>query len=174
MTNHTYFNLNGHTSGTVLNHELRLCASRFTPVTEDSIPTGEILSVKGTPLDFTEWKKIGMDMDANYEQIKRAGGFDHNFVIDDYDGTIKEIARAKAEESGILLTVLTDLPAVQFYAGNALTNEKGKEGMTYGRHSGFCLETQYYPDAVHHANFPSTIFGPERPFRSTTIFKFGV
>ena len=94
--------------------------------------------------------------------------------MDDWNGSIKEIAKVKSENSGIVLTVLSDLPGVQFYAGNYIDGVKGKEGMVYGKRSGFCLETQYYPDSVHHTNFPSVIFGPERPFRSTTIFKFGV
>ena len=139
-----------------------------------AIPTGEIASVKGTPLDFTEWKEMGAEIEADFEQLKLTGGYDHNFVVDNHDGTVKEIAQAKSDDSGIVLTVLSDLPGVQFYAGNYINNEKGKEGMLYGKRSGFCLETQYYPDSVHHDNFPSIIFGPERPFRSTTIFKFGV
>lgn len=174
MTNHTYFNLDGHTSNNILNHKLLLHASHFTPVVEGSIPTGEIATVKGTPLDFTQWKVIGNEIDADFAQLQLAGGYDHNFVVDDWDGTVKEIAQAKSEESGIILTVLSDLPGVQLYAGNFIGDEKGKDGMIYGSRSGFCLETQYFPDSVHHDNFPSAIFGPERPFRSTTIFKFGV
>ena len=174
MTNHSYFNLDGHKTNTILNHKLRLKASHFTRVAECSIPTGEIVSVKGTPLDFTDWRVIGTDIDADFEPLNIAGGYDQNFVIDDWDGTLKEIAQAKSEDSGIVLTVLSDLPGVQFYAGNFIGGEKGKEGMIYGKRSGFCLETQYFPDSVHHDNFPSVIFGPERPFRSTTIFKFGV
>lgn len=174
LTNHSYFNLDGHQANTILNHKLRLRASHFTPVAEGSIPTGEIASVKGTPLDFTEWKEIGDEIDADFEQLKITGGYDHNFVVDDWNGSIKEIAKVKSENSGIVLTVLSDLPGVQFYAGNYIDGVKGKEGIVYGKRSGFCLETQYYPDSVHHTNFPSVIFGPERPFRSTTIFKFGV
>lgn len=174
LTNHTYFNLDGHKTNTILNHKLLLHASHFTPVVPGSIPTGEIASVKGTPLDFTEWKEMGAEIEADFEQLKLTGGYDHNFVVDNHDGTVKEVAQAKSEDSGIVLTVLSDLPGVQFYAGNYINDEKGKEGMVYGKRSGFCLETQYYPDSVHHDNFPSVIFGPERPFRSTTIFKFGV
>ena len=174
MTNHTYFNLEGHTSNNILKHKLLLHASHFTPVVECSIPTGEIATVKGTPLDFTQWKVIGDEINADFEQLQLAGGYDQNFVVDDWDGSVREIAQAKSEESGIILTVLSDLPGVQFYAGNFIGNEKGKEGMVYGKHSGFCLETQYFPDSVHHDNFPSAIFGPDRPLRSTTIFKFGV
>lgn len=174
LTNHTYFNLDGHQTNTILNHKLLLHASHYTPVVPGAIPTGEIASVKGTPLDFTEWKEMGAEIEADFEQLKLTGGYDHNFVVDNHDGTVKEIAQAKSDDSSIVLTVLSDLPGVQFYAGNYINNEKGKEGMLYGKRSGFCLETQYYPDSVHHDNFPSIIFGPERPFRSTTIFKFGV
>ncbi len=174
LTNHTYFNLDGHQTNTILNHKLLLHASHYTPVVPGSIPTGEIASVKGTPLDFTEWKGMGEEIEADFEQLKLTGGYDHNFVVDNCDGTVKEVAQAKSDDSGIVLTVLSDLPGIQFYAGNYVNNEKGKEGMVYGKRSGFCLETQYYPDSVHHDNFPSVIFGPERPFRSTTIFKFGV
>lgn len=174
VTNHSYFNLDGHTSNTILNQKLQLKASNYTPIKEGLLTIGTIESVKGTPLDFTEWKTIGREIDADYEQLKIAGGYDHTFVMDDYDGTVKEIARAKSEETGIVLSVFTDMPGVHFYAGNYIDGEKGKEGMVYGKCSGFCLETQYYPDSVHHAHFPSVVFGPNRPFRSTTIFKFGV
>lgn len=174
LTNHSYFNLDGHRTNTILNHKLLLHASHFTPVATGAIPTGEIASVKGTPLDFTEWKGMGEEIEADFEQLKLTGGYDHNYVVDNCDGTVKEIAKAKSEESGIVLTVSSDLPGVQFYAGNYINGEKGKEDMVYGKRSGFCLETQYYPDSVHHANFPSVIFGPDRPLRSTTIFKFGV
>lgn len=173
-TNHTYFNLSGHKAATILDHKLMLHASHYTPVGAGSIPTGEIAAVKGTPFDFTDWKVIGDEIDADCEQFDITGGYDHNFVVDDWDGAVKEIAKAKSDITGIELTVLTDLPGVQFYAGNYIDGEKGKDGAVYEKRTGFCLETQYYPDSVHHDNFPSVIFGPERPFRSTTIFKFGV
>ncbi len=174
LTNHTYFNLDGHKTNTILNQKVLLHASHFTPVDEGAIPTGDIAPVKGTPLDFTEWRVIGDEIEADYEQLKLTIGYDHNFVVDGWDGTVKDVAQAKSEDSGIVLTVSSDLPGVQFYAGNYINGEKGKEGMVYKKRSGFCLETQYYPDSVHHEDFPSVIFGPERPFRSTTIFKFGV
>ncbi len=172
-TNHTYFNLSGHKAATILDHKLMMYCSNYTPVAEGSIPTGEIATVKGTPFDFTEWKVIGDEIDTDCEQLNLTGGYDHNFVVDGCDGSVKEIAKAKSDVTGIELTVLTDLPGVQFYAGNYISGEKGKDGAVYGKRTGFCLETQYYPDSVHHDNFPSIIFGPERPFRSTTIFKFG-
>jgi len=173
-TNHTYFNLSGHKAATILDHKLMMHCSNYTPVAEGSIPTGEIATVKGTPFDFTDWKVIGDEINVDCEQLNLTGGYDHNFVVDDCDGSVKEIAKAKSDVTGIELTVLTDLPGVQFYAGNYIEGEKGKDGAVYEKRTGFCLETQYYPDSVHHDNFPSIIFGPERPFRSTTIFKFGV
>jgi len=157
-----------------LDHKLMMHCSNYTPVAEGSIPTGEIATVKGTPFDFTDWKVIGDEINVDCEQLNLTGGYDHNFVVDDCDGSVKEIAKAKSDVTGIELTVLTDLPGVQFYAGNYIEGEKGKDGAVYEKRTGFCLETQYYPDSVHHDNFPSIIFGPERPFRSTTIFKFGV
>lgn len=174
LTNHAYFNLSGHAAGSILDHKLKMNCSNYTPVRAGSIPTGEIASVKGTPFDFTDWKVIGDEIDADNEQLKITGGYDHNFVVDNCDGTVKEIAKAKSDVTGIELIVLSDLPGVQFYAGNSIKPEKGKDGAVYTKRTGFCLETQYYPDSVHHDNFPSIIFGPERPFRSTTIFKFGV
>lgn len=174
VTNHTYFNLSGHKAPTILDHKLKMNCSNYTPVRAGAIPTGEIATVKGTPFDFTDWKVIGNEIDVDNEQLKFTGGYDHNFVVDNCDGTVKEIARAKSDITGIELTVLSDLPGVQFYAGNSIDNEKGKDGAVYVKRSGFCLETQFYPDSVHHDNFPSVIYGPEKAFRSTTIFKFGV
>lgn len=174
ITNHTYFNLDGHTTNDILNQKVLLHASHYTPIVEGAIPTGEIAAVKGTPFDFTQWKVIGDEIDADFEQLRLTGGYDHNYVIDDYDGTVKEIAQAKSDETGIILTVLSDMPGVQFYAGNSTRSSIGKEGMVYEKRSGFCFETQYFPDSVHHKNFPSVIFGPTRPFCSTTIYKFGV
>lgn len=176
LTNHSYFNLDGHGAGSIEDHEVWLGASHFTPVAAGAIPTGEIRAVAGTPMDFTQPKKIGRDIRENYEQLLLTGGYDHNFVIDDWDGTLRHIATVKAPKSGRVLKAYTTLPGVQFYAGNFIDVQPGKEGVTYGNRCGFALETQYFPDSIHHENFPSYVFGGEngREYDSVTVYKFEV
>lgn len=172
LTNHTYFNLAGHKSGSIEGQLLRLYASNYTHVLPGAIPTGEIKSVVGTPLDFTQMKAIGKDIGADCEQLKLVQGYDHNFVVDDYDGTMRLIAEAADEKSGRRMNVFTDLPGVQFYAGNCITPQDGKGGAHYEPRTGFCLETQYYPDNIHHPNFPQAVFGPGKDFDAETIYQF--
>ncbi len=174
LTNHSYFNLDGHGAGNIEEHELWLGASHFTPVVPGSIPTGEIRAVAGTPMDFTQPKKIGRDIREDYEQLLLTGGYDHNFVIDDWDGTLRHIATVKGPKSGRVMKAYTTLPGVQFYAGNFIDVQQGKEGVTYGKRCGFALETQYFPDTIHHENFPSYVFGGEngRDYDSVTVYKF--
>lgn len=172
LTNHTYFNLAGHKAGNIENHLLKLNASHFTPVVSGAIPTGEIQTVTGTPMDFTTAKPIGQDINADYEQLKLTQGYDHNFVIDGADGTLREIAEVEDPKSGRKMKAFTTLPGVQFYAGNNITKETGKEGANYAPRTGFCLETQYYPDNIHHANFPQAVFGPEKDYQSETVYQF--
>lgn len=176
LTNHSYFNLDGHGAGSIEDHEVWLGASHFTPVAAGAIPTGEIRAVAGTPMDFTHPKKIGRDIRENYEQLLLTGGYDHNFVIDGWDGTLRHIATVKAPKSGRVLKAYTTLPGVQFYAGNFIDVQPGKEGVTYGNRCGFALETQYFPDSIHHENFPSYVFGGEngREYDSVTVYKFEV
>ncbi len=143
LTNHTYFNLSGHKAGNIEDHVLKLNAGHFTPVVPGAIPTGEIQSVTGTPMDFTKAKPIGQDINADYEQLKLTKGYDHNFVIDGADGTLREIAEVTDPKSGRRLKAFTTLPGVQFYAGNCIAEEIGKEGAHYAPRMGFCLETQY-------------------------------
>ena len=175
LTNHSYFNLDGHGAGSIEEHELWLGASHFTPVAAGSIPTGEIRAVAGTPMDFTQPKKIGRDIREDYEQLLLTGGYDHNFVIDGWndDSTLRHIATVKGPKSGRVMKAYTTLPGVQFYAGNFIDAQQGKDGVTYGKRSGFALETQYFPDTIHHENFPSYIFGGENgDYDSVTVYKF--
>lgn len=172
LTNHTYFNLSGHKSGSIEGQLLRLYASHFTYVLPGAIPTGEIKSVAGTPLDFTQMKMIGKDIGADCEQLKLVQGYDHNFVVDGYDGTMRLIAEAADEGSGRRMKVFSNLPGVQFYAGNCITPQDGKDGAHYGFRNGFCLETHYYPDNIHHPNFPQAVFGPGKDYDAETIYQF--
>jgi len=171
-TNHSYFNLNGHKAGNIEDHMLWLNAGLFTPVAAGAIPTGEILPVKDTPMDFTEEKRIGEEIDADMEQLKLTGGYDHNYVIDGADGSLKHAATVRSEKSGREMRVYTTLPGIQFYAGNFISRQEGKEGFVYDKRYGLCLETQYFPDSIHHSNFPSYVFGPGREYDSETVIQF--
>ena len=172
LTNHTYFNLAGHKAGKIEDHLLQLHAGNYTPVVPGAIPTGEIQPVAGTPMDFTKAKAIGQDINADFEQLKLTLGYDHNFVIDGADGSLKEIAVAEDPKSGRKMKVFTTLPGVQFYAGNCIGEDIGKDNTPYGPRKGFCLETQYYPDNIHHPNFPQSVFGPGRDYESVTVYQF--
>ena len=174
LTNHSYFNLAGEDSGSIRDHVLKLNCSYTTKVGKDLIPTGEIVPVKGTALDFTQAKAIGRDIDSPEEQMRFCGGYDHNFVIDGYKGDDKLLKAAELYEqrSGRVMEVYTTVPGIQVYTANGMTAEGGKNGITYGSNSGVALETQFFPDNVHHNNFPSSIFGPGREYESTTIYRF--
>lgn len=172
LTNHTYFNLNGHKAGEITDHILTLEASAYTPVVEGAIPTGEIAQVKGTPMDFTSPRRIGADIDADFEQLKLTGGYDHNWVLDGEAGTLRQFAAVTDADGKRTMKAYTDLPGVQFYAGNFITRHPGKEGATYDFRHGFCLETQYYPNTINEPSFPSAVFGPDRAFDSTTVYRF--
>lgn len=172
-TNHTYFNLDGHDCGkNIEDHALFLKASHYTPVVAGAIPTGEIATVKGTPMDFTEKKVIGKEINASFEQLLLTQGYDHNWVVDDYDGSLQHIATVWAPLSGRVMKTYTTLPGVQFYAGNCIAPTQGKNKTPYQKRSGLCLETQFYPDTIHHANFPSCVFGEGKEYDSTTVYRF--
>lgn len=171
-TNHSYFNLRGQDGGSIENHVLWLKASRYTPVAAGSIPTGEIASVKGTPMDFTAPKEIGQEIGADFEQLKLGSGYDHNWVIDGADGQLQLVAKVAAAGTSRVMKVYTTLPGIQFYAGNLIGEQDGKLGTKYHNRCGFALETQYFPDSINKENFPDAVFGPERQYISSTVYQF--
>ncbi len=171
MTNHSYFNLNGHDSGTVLGHKVTLYADSFTPADEQSIPTGEIRSVEGTPMDFRSGRVLGEEIDADYEPLEFGGGYDHNWVLKN-GGRFDKVAEAESDKSGIRMEVYTDLPGIQMYTANFLDNEPGKDGASYIKRSAVCFETQYYPDAIHHDNFPDPICRKGEKYDTRTAYRF--
>jgi aldose 1-epimerase len=173
LTNHSYFNLAGHNAGSVLEHQIWIKANQFTPTTKDLIPTGELWDVTGTPMDFRKMKKIGQDINADYEPLIMAGGYDHNFVLDISGTEVEKVAELYEEKSGRRMEVFTDLPGMQLYTANMLTPVKnGKEGATYGKWAGVCFETQYFPNSCNIPTFPSCVLEAGKEFDSVTIYKF--
>lgn len=173
LTNHSYFNLDGHDSGSVLDHSVQIFAKSFTPTDERSIPTGAIRAVSGTAMDLTKPRRIGDFIDAPEEQLRQAGGYDHNWVLDAGEQALRPAAVVRSAERGIKLTVYTDRPAIQFYTGNYIPDGRpGKDGAVYKRRQGLCLETQGFPDAPHHSSFPSVVLRAGREWMSRTVFRF--
>lgn len=167
LTNHSYFNLNGD-GGTILEHTLQLDSDSFTVVDSQSIPTGEIRSVAGTPMDFREPKKIGRDINSDYDMLNIGQGYDHNYVIK-ADGSVKRIATLTSDKSGISMECYTDQCGVQLYSGNFVGKD---QGASFPKNGAVCLETQHYPDSPNRPGFPTTRLDPGQIFNSTTIYKF--
>lgn len=170
LTNHSYFNLSGHASGTVLGQEVMIAADAFTMADAESIPTGELVPVDGTPMDFRTYKAIGKEIGADYEALILGQGYDHNWALN--GSGMRKAAGMRSRETGIVMEVMTDLPGMQFYTGNFLISESGKEGAEYKKRHGACFETQYFPDAVHKEHFEGPAVKAGEIYDTTTVYKF--
>lgn len=177
FTNHTYFNLDGHETNNILSQKVMINATKFTSFKENtSIPSGELKKVHNTPMDFTQFKEIGQDINSNYDQLKFANGYDHNFVINkEPHKELSLISKAYSDKTGILLETYSDLPGVQFYTGNFNNVTKFcKNNAKYLFRSGFCFETQYFPNCYNIDSFEKPILNPNELYKTSTIYKFSI
>ena len=173
LTNHAYFNLSGHNSGTTENVLIQINADFYTPADKELIPTGEIAPVENTPMDLRNLLKTGEYADSDFCQLEYAGGYDHNWCINGPAGELRFAALAKAEDTGIVMKTYTTQPGMQFYGGNFIADlPKGKNGADYVKRSGFCFETQNYPDAPNRSNFPSAVLKAGEIYSHRTVYKF--
>jgi aldose 1-epimerase len=175
VTNHAYFNLSGDLKDSILEHELMLNADQFLPVGKSLIPFGEYWSVKGTPMDFTEPYKVGERINDNYQQLIFAGGYDHNYILNNGENGINYVGYVYEAKSGRRMDAYTSEPGVQLYTGNFMNgSHSGREGLPYKRRHALCLETQHYPDSPNQDHFPTTVLNPGEVYQSTTIYKFSI
>lgn len=175
FTNHSYFNLAGHDSGSVLDQKVELYANQFTPTDDVLIPTGEFRNVEGTPMDFRTMKKIGQDIHADYKPLIQGKGYDHNFVLQHgQDGDAELVAKLWDEKSGRMMEVYTDCPGVQMYTANNLKESGCKDNADYEPYSAVCFETQNFPNAINTPNFPNSVVRAEEEYSCVTVYKFTI
>ena len=175
LTNHSYFNLSAGKQSGIARHELVILADKYTEVDGGLIPTGNLPNVAGTPMDFTMPNKVGERIDADFEQLIFGGGYDHNWVLRNSNGSLALAATVYELESGRFMEVLTTEPGIQFYAGNFLDGTlTGKNNTKYERRAGLCLETQHFPDSPNQTSFPSTILQPGQTYQTQTIYRFSI
>ena len=175
LTNHTYFNLNGFDSGAMTNQKIQIFADNYTWANEESLPDGRILPVEGTPMDLRSLTRIGEHIDDDFDELNFGHGYDHNWCINDYDGTLKKAAHVVSDETGLNLTVYTTLPGIQFYAGNFLDGKPaGKNNVKMERRNGFALEAQYYPNAINNPNFVQPILRKGDTWKAQTVYILSV
>ena len=172
LTNHSFFNLSGHDSGSVLGHRVTLDCGRFLEISAGRLPTGRILPVDGTAMDFRSGRRVGDAIDTDWDQLRFAAGYDHCFVTGASLGNLKRIALVEDPQRGCRMEVSTDLPGVQFYTANFLPSQAGKQGAHYGPRCALCLETEYFPDSIHFPDFPQCIFDADEIYQAETVYRF--
>ncbi len=172
LTNHSYFNLGGHDAGSIEDEYMTIYADGFAEIRKGAIPTGKILPVEGTPMDFRTARRIGDEIDAEYEQLTMVQGYDHNWALNTAYGKVEKIVQVEDKKAGRTMEVWTDLPGVQFYAGNCITPQTGKGGARYDKRCALCLETQYFPNSINIPEFIQPVFEAGQPYHTVTVYRF--